>query len=144
MKKLIIIFLFLSCLTASAQVDQVIDRKINDAVQKVSDTIMNHIVWYEEIQYRVSRSGNIQLDTLTVPVNTSEAFKLLILGDGIAERNVYVTNKNGVYSMRVVNPANYSGPTGTGFNTTVNTAGVIVSMTGNTILRTYKYQRKNL
>ncbi len=143
MKSLIIILLFISS-AAFGQVDQVIDRKISDAVQKANDTILSKIVWYTELQITVSRSGSFTLDTITVPVNTSEAFKLMILGDGTAERNVYVTNKNGVYSMRVVNPASYSGPTGTGFNTSAGPSGVIVSMNGNNTVRTYKYGRKNL
>lgn len=153
MKYIFSLFLLLT-LTASAQIDQVVDTKISSKiiaanipaqVEKSVDSAMQAVVWYTELQKTVSRSGAFNLDTLTAAIGTTEVYQLVLTGDGTAVRIVFVTNKGGKYSMRVVNPAAYSGPTGTAFNTTAGTGGVIVSMTDdNRLIRTYKYGRKNL
>lgn len=147
MKYLFSLLLFFS-LTASAQIDQAVDTRVNSrisaAVKNAVDSIYQTIVWYDELQRTVSRSGNIQLDTLTAAINTTEVYQLTLTGAGTAVRIVFVTNSGGVYSTRIVNPATYSGATGTAFNTTVSTSGVVVSLTGNNTIRSYKYNRKNL
>lgn len=152
MKKLIILLLF--PVFATAQIDQVVDTKISSKiiaanipaqVEKAVDSAMQAVVWYTELQKTVSRSGAFNLDTLTAASGTTEIYQLTLTGAGTAVRIVFVTNSGGKYSTRVVNPAAYSGPTGTGFNTTAGTGGVVVSMTGdNRLIRTYKYGRKNL
>lgn len=151
MKKLLILLLF--PVFAAGQIDQAVDTKIGNRitaanipqqVTKAVDSAMQAVVWYTELQKTVSRSGSFNLDTLTAASGTTEVYQLTLAGAGTAVRIVFVTNTGGVYSARVVNPATYSGPTGTGFNTTVDKFGVVVSMTGNNTSRTYKYGRKNL
>jgi len=147
MKYLFTLFLFFS-LTASAQVDAAVDNRVNarisTAIKTAVDSIYQSIVWYDELQKTVSKSGTIQLDTLTAANNTTEVYQLTLTGAGTAVRIVFVTNSGGVYSTRIVNPATYFGAIGTAFNTTVSTSGVVVSLTGNNTVRTYKYGRKNL
>lgn len=143
----------LTSVTASAQIDQVVDSKIasrvaaeniQGKVNKAVDSAMTAVVWYTELQLTVTRSGSFNMDTLTAANNSTEVYQLALTGAGTAFRIVFVTNTGGVYTARIVNPAAYSGPTGTAFNTVVGTGGVIVSMTGNNTSRTYKYGRKNL
>ena len=146
--KYLVIILTLFSLTASAQIDQAVDNRVNSrisaAVKTAVDSIYQSIVWYDEIQKSVSASGTIILDTLMAANNTTEIYQLTLTGAGTAVRIVFVTNIGGVYSARVVNPATYSGATGTAFNTTVAASGVVVSLTGNNTVRSYKYNRKNL
>ena len=146
--KYLLTILTLFSLTASAQIDQAVDNRVNTrisaAVKNAVDSIYQSIVWYDEIQKTVNRSGTILLDTLTAGYNSTEVYQLTLTGSGTAVRIVFVTNSGGVYSTRVVNPASYSGATGTAFNATVSTSGVVVSLTGNNTIRSYKYNRKNL
>ena len=151
--KYLAIILTLFSLTASAQIDQAVDTKISNRIAAANitaqiksavDSAMQEVVWYTELQITVTRTGSFNLDTLTAEPGTTEVYQLTLTGAGTAVRIVFVTNTSGTYSTRIVNPASYSGPTGTSFNTTTGTGGVIVSITGNTTSRTYKYQRKNL
>lgn len=147
MNKLIVILFFLP-FAASAQVDQAVDSRVNSrisaAVKTAVDSIYQSIVWYDELQKSVSASGTIVLDTLTAGYNSTEVYQLTLTGAGTAVRIVFVTNTAGKYTVRVTNPASYSGATGTAFNTTVAASGVVVSLTGNNTIRSYKYNRKNL
>jgi hypothetical protein len=147
MKYLVIILTLLS-LTASAQIDQAVDNRVNArisaAVKTAVDSIYQSIVWYDEIQKSVNGSGTIILDTLTAGYNTTEIYQLTVTGAGTAVRILFVTNTGGKYTLRVTNPASYSGASGTAFNATVSTSGVVVSLTGNNTIRSYKYNRKNL
>lgn len=151
--KYLAIILTLFSFTASAQIDQAVDTKISNRitaanipgqVTKAVDSAMSTVVWYTELQRTVTRTGSFNLDTLTAAPGTTEVYHLTLTGAGTAVRIVFVTNTGGTYTTRIVNPASYSGPTGTSFNTSTGTAGVIVSMTGNNTSRTYKYGRKNL
>lgn len=151
--KFILSILTIISLSASAQIDDVVDAKINSKIsaeniqariKKAVDSAMQEVVWYTEVQLNVTRSGSFNLDTLTAAPGTTEVYQLTLTGAGTAVRIVFVTNSNGTYSSRVVNPASYSGPSGTSFNATTGNTGVIISMTGNTTSRTYKYGRKNL
>lgn len=154
MRKLIIILLLFP-FAATAQIDQAVDNKINNSIGQAKvdlqnivkrglDSSMQQVIWYTELQKTVSKSGTIQLDTLTAASGTTEVYQLVLTGSGTAVRIVFVTNTGGVYSIRVTNPATYTGATGTAFNTTVDRAGVVVSLTGNNTVRAYKYGRKNL
>lgn len=151
MRNIIILLLF--PVFATAQIDQVVDSKISNRiaaanipaqVNKAVDSAMQSVVWYTEYQKSFTRSGSFNVDTLTAAPGTTEVYQLTLTGAGTAVRIVFVTNTAGAYTVRIVNPATYTGPTGTAFNTAVGTGGVIVSITGNNTSRTYKYGRKNL
>ncbi len=131
MKKIITILLILSCLTASAQVDNAVKQVMKPSIDSVKDAIAKavpaNVVWEEVLVYPVSRAGSI--DTLSSP----GIYVLSVEGSASAVR--YVHFYNGV--IRTTNPMAWSGAGS--WSVSVINGKVIVSTTATGV--TYKRRK---
>lgn len=132
MKKLIILLLILSSLTASAQVDNAVKQVMKPSIDSVKDAIGKiqipaNVIWEEILILPVARSGNI--DTLTA----NGIYVLSVEGSASAVRYVHFYNG----TIRSTNPMAWSGAGS--WSVSVINGKVIVSTTATGI--TYKRRK---
>ena len=136
MKKLIFIILFLSCLTASAQVDAAVKQIVRTEIAPLSvklDSLNTADDYDTVLVVSVSKAGNI--DTITAP----GIYKLTVEGAASAVRLIYVSRSAaGVLSIRTANPLAWSGD-GTWSTAVVNNRVIISTTATNIIYKREKY-----
>jgi len=138
--KLLIAILLLTSSICHGQVDDAINKKVNDGIQKFIQ-----VVGFDTVKIK-SYTAAATLDTLTAPNNTCYLYDLLITGSKISgNRIVAVTNTAGVYSMRFIDVIPFQGAsTTTKFNTSIIGGRVVVSIGGATGNYTYQREIKNV
>ena len=132
MRKLTIILLILSSLTASAQVDNAVKQVMKPTTDSLKDAIAKvqvpaNVVWDEVLVFPVTRAGSI--DTLTTP----GIYVLSVEGPSRAVRYIHFFNGQ----LDISNPMPWKGPGS--WTVSVTNGRVIVSTTATGI--TYKRRK---
>ena len=132
MRNLIFIFLIISSLTASAQVDNAVKQVMKPSIDSVKDAISKiqipaNVIWEEILIVPVTKAG--VMDTLTTP----GIYVLSVEGSASAVRYVHFYNG----AIRTTNPMAWSGAGS--WSVSVINGRVIVSTTATGV--TYKRRK---
>ncbi len=141
MKKILTILLLLPCFINAQSFDKLIDDKIQAAIKTIPVLKLDTI----GVVKTVTASGTINIDTLTVGRNQGAWFELWVSsGIAYAQKICYVSNINGFNSISLSkDPYPFTGVTGGSFKAVLLNNVVVVTITGNSTIREWKYSRYN-